>query len=235
MASSAGYGETGARGPQAFARVRRAALLLTPRFGRPVSALPFSICLVPLRRYRRHLGLRDASSAPTMSSGGPALVTHGRGRAVPSVSRARGQAMKHVACVLILLSVIIASSMAQVPAGDRAGLSLAIRQGNRSASGRSSRSSLRWSRRLTTADSPRSTSRQRPAGWTSSNTSCSAARTSRHERPAGRHRCSRRCRWRAPRRSTTCSARAPDWRPGTTAGSRFSSSRCPGSGQPWPI
>ena len=38
--------------------------------------------------------------------------------------------MKHVACVLIPLAVAIASSMAQAPAGDRAELSLAIRQGN---------------------------------------------------------------------------------------------------------
>jgi ankyrin repeat protein len=38
--------------------------------------------------------------------------------------------MKHVACFLIPLALVIASSMAQVPAGDRAELSLAIRQGN---------------------------------------------------------------------------------------------------------
>jgi ankyrin repeat protein len=38
--------------------------------------------------------------------------------------------MKHVARSFILLAVVVASSMAQGPAGDRADLSLAIRQGN---------------------------------------------------------------------------------------------------------
>jgi ankyrin repeat protein len=38
--------------------------------------------------------------------------------------------MNHAACLLIPLAVVMASSMAQVPAADRAELSLAIRQGN---------------------------------------------------------------------------------------------------------